>query len=223
LSSVSLTDRLFWPTVAFATLALGGFGYFAATKLFRAAPPTVAWAPLDRVSRSHSTSETESAAPAGVEVALVTEAAPAEGPAAVEEPAPAGPTAADAMDAEDPYKVPTHKPFIDAQTFAKKAPPRPVAPPKKPVVAAKGTPGKATPVAMTKPAAPAAPAAKVPLSSDIKVPAIPAAPAPPTYVMNDGRRIAAVKVVDLGEFWGLKTPSGQIVSVRKEDVKEIAR
>jgi len=216
-SSVSLTDRLFWPTVAFATLALGAFGYFAATKLFRPAPPTVAWAPLDRVSRSspQPTSTTESAAPTSVEVSVVAESTPAP----VEEAAPAGPTAADAMDAEDPYKVPNHKPFIDSQTFAKKAPPRPVAPPKKPVVAAKGTPA----VAMTKPTAPATPAVKVPLSSDIKVPAIPVTPGPPTYVMNDGRRIPAVKVVDMGEFWGLKMQSGQIVSVRKEDVKEIAR
>lgn len=218
-STSSLTDRLFWPTVAFATLALGAFGYFAATKLFRPAPPTVAWAPLDRVSRSspQPTSSTEPAAPTSVEVSVVAEGTPAP----VEEAAPAGPTAADAMDAEDPYKVPNHKPFIDSQTFAKKAPPRPVAPPKKPVVAAKGTPAKGTPtVAMTKPAAPVT---KVPLSSDIKVPLIPATPGPPTYVMNDGRRIPAVKVVDMGEFWGLKMQSGQIVSVRKEDVKEIAR
>jgi len=220
-SSASLTDKLFWPAVAFATVALGGFGYFAATKMSRSTPAVAAWAPLDRTSRTtyESPQPTETAAPSGVEVSVVTETAPAE-----TEPAPAAPTAADAMDADDPFKVPDHKPFITADTFKKPVPPRPIAAPKKPVVPAKQVVAAKTPAAVaSKPMVPAAPASKVPLSSEIKVPSLPSTPAPPTYVMNDGRRIAAVKVVDLGEFWGLKTPSGSIVSVRKEDVKEIAR
>lgn len=215
MTTATLTDKLFWPTVAFATVALGGFGYFAATKMFRAAPAPVAWAPLDRTTRApYESQPTETPAPSAVEVSVVTESAPAEA-----ETAPAVPAAADAMEADDPFKVPDHKPFITADTFKKPVPPRPVAAPKKTVVPAKQVALVKSPAAVMSKSI----EVKVPLSSEIKVPALPSTPAPPTYVMNDGRRIAAVKVVDLGEFWGLKTPSGSIVSVRKEDVKEIAR
>lgn len=214
LSDTSLNDRLFWPAVAFAVLALGGFGYFAATKMFRSAPAAGAYSDPETSAKVKKieTSATTADAPSTQAVAAALEARGEETESASAEPAA---PMAKAEDMEDgPYVLPDRAPVLSADTFKRPAPPK--APPKRPAPKA-----PVTPVAAKAPATTAV-AGKTDL---MKAPAIPLIPTPryPTYVMNDGRRIPAAKVVDMGEFWGLKTAAGQIVSVRKEDVKVVER
>lgn len=43
------------------------------------------------------------------------------------------------------------------------------------------------------------------------------------YVLNDGRRIKAVKVVEAGEEYSIKDDAGKFQTVKKSDVKEIVK
>jgi hypothetical protein len=226
----SLVDRFFWPAVIMATLVLGGF-------------VTVVYKTVTRTSTSIAAvnalpAEPEKIAPAKVlevslpapepiksETTAVVAALKFQSEFAVPEVASAK---ADfeiapqpkqkSSDDDSPYVVPSNKPFISSSDFgAPKAQPQPKKPlkpaPPVPAPSAVATPKTVTPPAMVKPVPPVV---SKPLS------ALPV-PHTPIYVLKDGRKIPAIKVVDLGESYGLKSASGQIVTVLKDDVINIEK
>jgi hypothetical protein len=216
----SLTDKLFWPMIVLAVLALGGIGTIVHKIVSRhSAPALVANAepPHSQTLASVSSPET-TAGKMNTESQTTGDAVPADpAPENSTEVAAAPAPAAAVMDDESPYVVPDRKPFISRETFA--PPPKP-APPKKAVV-------KTPPPAVKSPLVPVkTAAATVAPPVDAKK----SAPPPttlmnktPVYVMRDGRKIAAIKVVDLGDSYGLKSTNGQIITVLKEDVTEIQK
>lgn len=220
--SPSLIDRFFWPATALAVLALGGFATVVYKTLTRP-PPQIAAArtvapavpkkvltaeqaaAMDALRAEAEQDKQTSNAAGSVAIAAL--------PVVVETAVPKA-----EMEEESPYVVPANKPFITREGFeqqaakmeaarkaAAKLKPKPAA-----VVKPAATPAAATPstVAATKPASP---------------PAMLGVVRPHIYVTKDGRRIAVLKTVDLGDSYGLKTAAGQILTISKDDITEIIR
>jgi|GEM_PF-4134681 len=231
--SPSLIDRFFWPATVLAVLVLGGFATVIYKTLTRPSPQIAAARNVEPAALIPST-EMQPAVPkkvltaeqAAAMDALRTEAeqdkqaSNAAGsfaigalPVAVETAVPKA-----EMEEESPYVVPANKPFITREGFeqqaAKMEAARKAAAKLKPkpavVVKPAATPAAATPstVAAAKPASP---------------PAMLGVARPHVYVTKDGRRIAVLKTVDLGDSYGLKTAAGQILTISKDDITEIIK
>lgn len=213
----TLAERLFWPAICLAVLGLGGVGMIGHKIVSRHSAPAAiaaAKAPARTTKSSEAVPPDEMNAAPALEAPSPSESeselpAAAEAPQAVLAAAPAS-----AMDEDSPYVVPAGKPFISRETFA--PPPKPKAP-KKAAVAAPKTPPA------VKPPARAPATAKSDAKKNSSPPPAIGIPKTPVYIMRDGRKIPAIKVVDLGDSYGLKSASGQIITVLKADVSEIQK
>lgn len=193
--SDTFSDKLFWPAVVLATLALGGFIYFFATMFSRPQATATSVAVVRR-----------EAAPTAPELPANVPALPNPVPVSPEPPAPSQELPAAAMEEDSYIEIPAGKPFLTREDFLNRPKPAPKAPPPKKPLTPPVKPG--TPA--TKPAP--AQNAITKLFDKRKV-----------VVMNSGRKIIALTIVDLGDSFGIKDDRNQMHTVKKDDVAKIER
>ena len=239
--AAALSERLFWPVVVLATLALGGFGYFFymlfaprtstqtqtveqpkihEARIAETAVPAPPVAPAVQSETKAAAAAPETAVSAAPTVATENKKSPDANATAMAQPAVM--KKADEPEA-NPYSVPSNKPFLTHEMFEKKPPP-PAAgaakPAAKPKVAAKPDDKTKTP------AAPASPASANSAASSTSTPSSGGVGSASSfhgkiYVLKDGRRISTLSTVDLGDSYGVKDLNSSYLTIPKADVSEV--
>jgi hypothetical protein len=227
----SLSTKLFWPAIALAVVALGVGGWLFSKMLVRPAQRPLVSTTSERKPEPKAAEVVETPKPAVI--AEESAAPPAEVPAPAEEP-------------DGPYLIlPERSPYVDL--FAKNNPPQQQRPAPRPAQA-KPVPAKPAAVAQQKPApqkvvpktvaqSKATPPQKpVVMTSPLPTQMRAAAPKSNTptpllqsystrriIVLNSGKQVETVSIVDLGESYGVKDSAYQYRVIAKDDVSSIKK